>query len=57
MGHPFKVGDKLDVRDTEYIWCQGMAELKITTASRPPLLYVHYEVKVSLLMVVKGMES
>ena len=40
-----KVGQKVDVRDTEYIWCVGTVELKINTLNRPPLLYVHYEVR------------
>ena len=26
-----KPGDKVDVRDTEFIWCIGIVELKITT--------------------------
>lgn len=31
------------MRDTEYIWCVGIVELKITSQNRPPLLYIHYE--------------
>lgn len=38
-----KAGEKVDVRDTEYIWCSGVIELKITTLNRLPLLYIHYE--------------
>jgi hypothetical protein len=38
-----KVGEKVDVRDTEHIWCVGLVELKISTLKRPPLLYIHYE--------------
>ena len=26
-----KVGEKIDVRDTEYIWCVAILELKITS--------------------------
>jgi hypothetical protein len=26
-----KAGDKVDVRDTEYVWCTGTVELKIST--------------------------
>lgn len=26
-----KAGDKIDVRDTEYIWCIGEVELKVST--------------------------
>ena len=39
-----KAGDKVDVRDTEYIWCIGTVELKIASAGHPPVLYIHYEV-------------
>jgi aminopeptidase-like protein len=42
-GSTIKAGDKLDVRDTEYIWCIGFVELKISTLDRPPLLYIHYD--------------
>ena len=39
-----KAGDKVDVRDTEYIWCSGVIELKISSMDHNPLFYVHYEV-------------
>ena len=39
-----KAGSKIDVRDTEYVWCVGNVELKITSLTNPPLLYIHYEV-------------
>lgn len=39
-----KAGDKIDVRDTEYIWCVGTVELKISTSNHSPVLYIHYEV-------------
>lgn len=42
-----KAGDKIDIRDTEYIWCVGTVELKITTQNHPPVLYIHYEVIIS----------
>ncbi len=29
-----EVGQKLDVRDTEYIWCKATVELKIATENR-----------------------
>jgi hypothetical protein len=29
-----KAGDKIDVRDTEFIWCVGQVELKITSKNR-----------------------
>jgi hypothetical protein len=31
------------VRDTEFIWCKGTVELKITSSKHEPLLYIHYE--------------
>lgn len=37
-----KVGEKVDIRDTEYIWCVGTVEVKIKTINHIPLLYVHY---------------
>jgi hypothetical protein len=37
-----KVGEVVDIRDTEYIWCVGTIELKIKTMNHLPLLYVHY---------------
>lgn len=54
-----KPGDKVDVRDTEYIWCVGVVELKITTQNRPPLLYIHYEVMTicNLIFENVGMEQ
>jgi len=51
-----KAGDKIDVRDTEHIWCAGTIELKISTSSRHPLLYIHYEVSV-LSAITVGMEQ
>lgn len=40
-----KAGDKVDVRDTEYIWCIGIVQYKITTSdNRMPLLFIHYDV-------------
>jgi hypothetical protein len=44
-GKEVKIGEKVDVRDTEYIWCVGTVELKISTINRKPLLYVHYNVR------------
>lgn len=51
-----KAGEKIDVRDTEYIWCTGNVELKITTPNKPPLLFIHYEVSFSILKLT-GLES
>jgi hypothetical protein len=39
-----KAGDKIDVRDTEYVWCIATVELKITSHNHIPIYYVHYEV-------------
>ena len=38
-----KAGDKLDVNDTENIWCRATVELVVKTQNRKNLLYVHYE--------------
>lgn len=38
-----KAGEKLDVLDTEHIWCTAVVELKIKAANKQPLLYLHYE--------------
>lgn len=37
-------GDKIDVRDTEYVWCVGVVKLKIAYPSGPSSLHIHYEV-------------
>jgi hypothetical protein len=35
---------RLDVLDTEHIWCTAVVELKINTVeSKTPLLLIHYE--------------
>jgi len=36
-------GTKVDVRDTEYIWCEGTVKIKVECPNRDPLLVVHYE--------------
>lgn len=41
--HQPKAGDKLDVCDTENIWCKATVELIIKTGNRKDLLYIHYE--------------
>lgn len=38
-----EVGDKVDVRDTEFIWCVGLVKMKIESPNKEPLLAVHYE--------------
>ena len=49
-----KAGDRVDIRDTEHIWCSGMVELKISTENRHPLLYVHYDVSVDKSHLLQG---
>jgi hypothetical protein len=36
-------GMKVDIRDTEYIWCTGEVKIRIECANREPLVVVHYE--------------
>eukprot|EP00347_Sterkiella_histriomuscorum_P005292 403357159 len=44
QGKLIKAGDKIDVRDTEYVWCVGIIQYKISvTNSKFPLLYIHYD--------------
>ena len=38
-----KPGDKVDVNDTENIWCRATVELVVKTQNRQNLLYLHYE--------------
>ncbi len=38
-----EVGDAIDVRDTEYIWCVGSVKMKIESPNKEPLIIVHYE--------------
>jgi hypothetical protein len=38
-----EVGEKVDVRDTEYIWLNGTIKSKIECAGRDTLVIVHYE--------------
>ena len=37
-------GTKIDIRDSEYVWCQGVIKLKIAYPTGSPGLLVHYEV-------------
>ena len=38
-----EVGDKVDIRDTEYLWLSGSIKFKIECAGKDPLLVVHYD--------------
>ena len=37
-----QIGDKVDVRDKEYIWCIGQVKMIIESAKREPVLLIHY---------------
>lgn len=39
----FKVGDRIDVRDTGYIWCIGVIKMIVESISQEPILAIHYE--------------
>ncbi|CDW88471.1 UNKNOWN [Stylonychia lemnae] len=43
LSYDLKAGDKIDVRDTQYIWCVALIQLKIQTPDRPPIYFIHYE--------------
>jgi len=34
---------KLDIRDSEYVWCTGIVTMKVMYISGPPSLKIHYE--------------
>ena len=38
-----KAGDKIDVLDTENIWCKATVELVCKALNRKDLLYIHYD--------------
>lgn len=37
------IGEKLDVRDTDYIWCVGEVRMIVESINREPILAIHYE--------------
>jgi hypothetical protein len=37
------IGEKLDVRDTDYIWCTGEVRMIVESINREPILAIHYE--------------
>ena len=37
------MGDKIDVRDTGYIWCVGTVKIKIENSNKDTILIIHYE--------------
>lgn len=45
-----KAGDKIDIKDTEHVWCIGTIELKISSQNHYPLLYIHYEVSDNIII-------
>ena len=38
-----KVGDRIDARDTDYIWCIGVVRMIVESISKEPILAIHYE--------------
>lgn len=38
-----EVGDKIDIRDTEYVWCEASVKIKIENPNKETLLVAHYE--------------
>ena len=43
MGSELAIGDEVDIRDSEYIWCKGVIKMIIESAKREPVLFVHYK--------------
>ena len=38
-----EVGDKLDIRDTGYIWCIGEVTMLVECINKEPMLAIHYQ--------------
>jgi len=38
-----EVGEKIDVRDTDYIWCIGTVRMVVESALKEPIIAIHYE--------------
>jgi len=38
-----EVGEKIDVRDTDYIWCTGEVKMVIESIGKEPILAIHYD--------------
>lgn len=38
-----EVGEKVDVRDTDYIWCIGTVRMVVESISHEPIVAIHYE--------------
>ena len=38
-----EIGDKLDVRDTGYIWCSATVTMIIESINHDPILAIHYD--------------
>jgi hypothetical protein len=38
-----EVGEKIDVRDTDYIWCIGTVRMVIESINHEPIIAIHYE--------------
>jgi hypothetical protein len=38
-----QVGDYVDVRDKDYVWCKGIIKMILESAKREPIYLIHYE--------------
>lgn len=45
----FEIGQKIDVRDTEYIWCKALIKDIINNPNQETLIQIHYIVKFIIL--------
>ena len=43
LPNELQIGDRVDVRDADYIWCKGVIRLIVESAKREPVLLIHYE--------------
>ena len=43
-----KVGKEIDALDKEGVWCAAQIETIVYSQERPPLLKVHYKVRLNL---------
>lgn len=37
------IGDAVDIRDMDYVWCKGHIKMVIESAKREPVFLVHYD--------------
>lgn len=43
LGSEVAIGDQVDIRDKDYVWCKGIIKMIIESAKRAPVLLVHYD--------------